>query len=63
MEAPVRLCCGQRHSGPVCLDGKVMCILCFDRVDQDDLNITDDDMKEDVCKKCAETEAAEAAGA
>lgn len=54
-EPPVRLCCFQRHFGPICPDGKVMCCLCFERVHQDDLNVVDG-QKEDVCKKCAELE-------
>lgn len=36
-QPPVRLCCGQRHFGPVCPDGKVMCCLCFQRFDRKDL--------------------------
>jgi len=57
-DAPVRLCCGQRHFGAVCLDGKVMCCLCFERVAQEDLNVTPDGQKEGVCKMCAEQERA-----
>lgn len=55
---PVRLCCGQRHDGAVCPDGKVMCCVCFERVRVDDLNVTPDGKKEDVCRPCAEIEAA-----
>lgn len=55
-EAPVRLCCGQRHFGVVCPDGKVMCCLCFHRFAQHDLNVTEDGTPEDVCKPCAEWE-------
>lgn len=33
-----------------------MCQLCFVRVEQEDLNVTEDGQKEDVCKKCAEEE-------
>ena len=54
--APVRLCCGQKHFGPQCPDGKVMCCLCFDRFEIADLNVTADGNPEDVCKKCAEKE-------
>lgn len=54
-QPPVRICCMQRHSGPVCPDGKVMCALCFKRFDPDDLN-TVDGLKEDVCNECAEAE-------
>lgn len=56
LDVPVRLCCGQRHLGPACHDGKVMCCLCFERFDQDQLNVTQNGQKEDVCKKCAEME-------
>ena len=49
---PVRLCCGQRHRGAVCPDGKVMCCICFERVSQDDLRVLPDGKKEDVCKAC-----------
>ena len=54
--APVRFCCGERHWGAVCPDGKVMCCICFRRVSQNDLNILANDKKEDVCKACAEME-------
>ncbi len=54
-EAPVRLCCGQRHWGAVCPDGLVMCCLCFERVTQDKLNVNDG-KKEDVCLECARIE-------
>lgn len=58
-QAPVRLCCGQRHFGPICPDGKVMCCLCFVRVDQDELHVDPKSgIKEDVCKPCAAEEAA-----
>lgn len=60
LAAPVRLCCGKRHLGPVCPDGKVMCCLCFSRVDQDQLNVAANGQKEDVCKKCDELEKAHA---
>ena len=56
LQPPVRLCCGQRHFGAVCPDGKVMCCLCFERVSQDDLHVATNGQKEDVCKKCAEEE-------
>ena len=58
LAAPVRLCCGKRHLGPVCPDGKVMCCLCFERFDQGQLNVAANGQKEDVCKKCAELEKA-----
>ncbi len=55
-EIPVRLCCGQRHLGPVCLDGKVMCCLCFSRVPQDQIHVLPDGKKEDVCLECWDKE-------
>jgi hypothetical protein len=58
LDAPVRLCCGQRHFGPVCPDGMVMCCLCFERVSQDKLNVASNGQKEDVCNECAERESA-----
>jgi len=51
---PVRLCCGQRHWGAVCPDGKVMCCVCFERVSQDALCILPNGEKENVCKACDE---------
>lgn len=53
--APVRLCCGQRHFGPVCPDGLVMCCLCFQRFPIEQLNQTPDG-PEDVCRDCAQAE-------
>lgn len=50
---PVRLCCGQRHFGLQCPDGLVMCCLCFNRFPLDELNETEDGLKEDVCLTCA----------
>lgn len=58
MEIPVRICCGQPHLGPECPDGKVMCCLCFERVEKSELNILPDGSMEDVCKRCAEAEKA-----
>lgn len=55
-EPPTRLCCGKPHYGAVCPDGKVMCCLCFERVNQEDLNTGPDEQKENVCKACAEME-------
>ena len=55
---PVRICCGRRHFGAVCPDGKVMCCLCYNRFDQDKLNTTKDGKKEDVCIECAQVEKA-----
>ena len=51
-EAPVRLCCFERHYGVVCPDGLVMCCLCFERVTLDHL-LTDpkDGRKIDICDK------------
>lgn len=55
-EPPTRLCCGQKHHGPVCPDGKVMCCLCFNRVNQDELHVLPDGQKEDVCNDCFDEE-------
>lgn len=54
---PVRLCCGTRHAGVVCPDGKVMCCLCFKRVEQDELATYDDGFRMDVCQSCWNDEA------
>lgn len=57
---PIRVCCGQRHLGPLCPDGLVMCCLCFNRVPLTDLNLIGGDgeeIREDVCRSCAEKEA------
>lgn len=56
-QAPVRLCCGQRHYGAQCPDGKVMCCLCFHRFNVSELSETVDGDKQDVCLECAEKEA------
>lgn len=50
---PVRLCCGKRHYGPVCPDGKVMCCVCFERFSIRDL-ATDErtGIKSDLCHNC-----------
>lgn len=53
---PVRLCCGTRHYGPVCPDGLVMCAICFERVEKENLNTLPDGRKEDVCVRCARDE-------
>lgn len=51
--APVRACCGQRHFGPQCPDGLVMCCLCFDRYPVAAL-ATDDGFAINVCMACHE---------
>lgn len=51
LRPPVRSCCGQRHRGPVCPDGKVMCQLCFERVPTDQLAVQDGNLV-DVCVVC-----------
>ena len=52
---PIRLCCGQRHQGSQCPDGKVMCQLCYDRFEVSELDLDPSDGKYwDVCKLCAE---------
>ena len=55
-EPPVKLCCGQRHFGSMCPDGKVMCCICFERVRVEDLNVLPSGKPEDVCKDCARKE-------
>lgn len=55
---PVRLCCFQRHDGPICPDGKVMCQLCFDRFEIDALSRDENGIPQDVCKVCAALETA-----
>jgi hypothetical protein len=53
---PTRLCCMQKHWGPICPDGKVMCDLCFGRFDQDELMVDDEGVKWNICQKCHEEE-------
>jgi hypothetical protein len=48
---PWRLCCGKRHYGVQCPDGKCMCCYCFDRFEVDELAIEDGN-KIDVCWPC-----------
>ncbi len=55
-EPPARLCCGQRHYGGICPDGKVMCRLCFERFSQDQLHVNERGEREDVCIRCHEME-------
>jgi hypothetical protein len=45
------LCCGERHIGPECPDGLVMCCICFMRVEKHKLAIDDGDLI-DVCQLC-----------
>jgi hypothetical protein len=52
---PVRLCCGERHSGVQCPDGLVMCCLCFTRVPLNGLHKTGSGY-EDACLSCAADE-------
>jgi hypothetical protein len=49
---PVRLCCGQRHYGVVCPDGKVMCCSCFERVTLGELSVDENGTRVDVCVPC-----------
>jgi hypothetical protein len=49
---PVRVCCGQRHYGVTCPDGKIMCCVCFERFDKADLMV-EDGTTYDVCRGCA----------
>jgi hypothetical protein len=50
-QAPVRLCCGERHYGAICPDGLVMCCLCFFRVPISELS-KDGEQLTDVCQRC-----------
>jgi hypothetical protein len=52
---PVKLCCFERHWGPVCPDGKVMCCLCFGRFNVGDLHM-DADGPVDICTECYKKE-------
>lgn len=52
IQPPVRLCCGQQHLGALCPDGLVMCCLCFERKQINDLQHTDGGQPTDVCKAC-----------
>jgi hypothetical protein len=51
-DAPVRLCCGERHFGVQCPDGKVMCCVCFNRFPVTELSMEGGKLQ-DVCKGCA----------
>lgn len=51
---PVRLCCGMRHVGPACPDGRVMCSICFFRFTQDELWVDPQGSKWDVCRECGD---------
>lgn len=55
---PYRLCCGKQHLGVECPDGKVLCCMCFERVEQSELNVLPDGTKENCCKRCAAKEKA-----
>lgn len=55
-QPPVRMCCMRRHYGPICPDGKIMCCLCFDRVDASEAGVIDGE-RVDVCQPCAAKEA------
>ena len=50
---PVRLCCGQRHWGVLCPDGKVMCCICFSRFPESGLFVNSEGRREDICVSCA----------
>jgi hypothetical protein len=53
-EAPVRLCCGQRHYGVVCPDDLVMCAVCFNRFNMDELFTDSTGDTWDICQDCGE---------
>lgn len=59
-EPPVRLCCLQRHWGAQCPDGLVMCTLCFERKQVDDLWADEKGQRWDICQACQEAELARA---
>lgn len=52
--APVRICCGKPHVGPVCPDGKVMCALCFDRVTASEAWRDRNGQAWDLCVSCGD---------
>lgn len=54
---PYRLCCGKQHLSVECPDGKVLCCICFERVEQSELNVLPDGKKENCCKRCVANEA------
>lgn len=56
-EPPIRLCCMERHYGPVCADQHVMCQLCFIRVPITDLYVDSHDGVWDCCKSCGDHDA------
>lgn len=53
-DAPVRLCCMQRHWTVACPDGLVMCELCFERFPEGHLMGDKDDHSKrwNVCIEC-----------
>ena len=52
-EPPTRLCCGQKHYGPICPDGKIMCCICFGKFDISQLSLDKESgFPCDVCKEC-----------
>lgn len=51
-QIPTRLCCGQRHWGATCPDGKTMCCLCFGRFALEELMEDESGRKWDVCREC-----------
>lgn len=54
---PTRLCCGQRHFGLVCPDGKVMCCMCFNRFEKSELFVDEQGLRVDVCVPCGTIDA------
>lgn len=57
-QAPVRLCCGERHWTVECPDGKVMCELCFQRFELAELYVDSNGTIWDVCRTCSAPERA-----
>jgi hypothetical protein len=60
-QAPVRLCCGQRHAGAVCPDGLVMCCICFSRFPPAGLYVDGHGDRWDICRACGRREEEEEA--
>lgn len=55
-EPPARMCCGKKHWGAVCPDGKVMCCICFERFDIEELSRDENGERQDVCQSCKDKE-------
>lgn len=51
-EPPARLCCGQRHWGPVCPDRTFMCQQCFRKCQLDEAWEDEEGQRWDICDVC-----------